>query len=106
MKQILSTTLVIAMLILVPMKHSFAGIEPFVGEITLFPGNYAPRDFAFCEGQILNINQNQILFSILGSKYGGDGRRTFALPNLKDAEKSLNGVRYIIALKGLYPPRN
>lgn len=58
-------------------------MEPFLGEIILFAGNFAPRGWAFCEGQLLPINANQALFSILGTTYGGDGRTTFALPDLR-----------------------
>ncbi|WP_100405647.1 phage tail protein [Bacillus solitudinis] len=58
-------------------------MDPFVGEIRLFAGNYAPRDWAFCEGQLLAISQNTALFSILGTTYGGDGKTTFALPDLR-----------------------
>lgn len=57
--------------------------EPFIGEIRQFPFNYAPKGWAQCNGQLLAINQNQALFSILGTTYGGDGRVTFALPNLQ-----------------------
>ena len=57
--------------------------EPFLGEIIMFGGNFAPRNWAFCSGQILPINQNQALFSILGTTYGGDGRTSFALPDLR-----------------------
>jgi microcystin-dependent protein len=89
-----------------PMEKSLAGVEPFIAEITIFAGNFAPRNWAFCEGQLIPISQNQTLFALLGDTYGGDGRTTFALPNLKDAEKSLNGARYIIALQGIFPSRN
>lgn len=58
-------------------------MEPFIGEIKLFAGNFAPRGWAFCDGQLLPINQWQALFSILGTMYGGDGRTTFALPDLR-----------------------
>jgi microcystin-dependent protein len=58
-------------------------MEPFIGQITLFAGNFAPRGWAFCEGQLLPISQNTALFSILGTTYGGDGRTTFALPDLR-----------------------
>lgn len=107
MRQILSASLIVAILSIAPMKHSFSFTvgEHLLDEIALFAGNYAPPGFAFCEGQVLNINKNMILFSVVGSTYGGDGRTTFALPNLKEAEKSLNGVRYIIAIEGRYPPR-
>lgn len=57
--------------------------EPFLGEIVMFAGNFAPRGWAFCDGQLLAINSNQALFSILGTTYGGDGRTTFALPDLR-----------------------
>lgn len=57
--------------------------EPFIGEITMFCGNFAPRGWAFCNGQLLVISQNQALFSILGTTYGGDGRTTFGLPDLR-----------------------
>ena len=58
-------------------------MEPFLGEIIMFAGNFAIRGWAFCNGQLLPINQNQALFSILGTTYGGDGRTTFALPDLR-----------------------
>jgi microcystin-dependent protein len=62
---------------------SRSGIEPFIAEIIMFGGNFAPRGWAFCDGQLLPIAQNQALFSILGTTYGGDGRTTFALPDLR-----------------------
>ncbi|MCB9057054.1 MAG: phage tail protein [Calditrichae bacterium] len=57
--------------------------EAIIGEIRMFAGNFAPRGWAFCEGQLLPIAQNTALFSILGTTYGGDGRTTFALPDLR-----------------------
>jgi microcystin-dependent protein len=57
--------------------------SPFLAEIIMFAGNFAPRGWAFCDGQILPINQNQALFSLLGTTYGGDGEVTFALPDLR-----------------------
>jgi microcystin-dependent protein len=57
--------------------------EPFIGEIRMFSGNFAPRGWALCNGQLLAIAQNTALFSILGTTYGGDGRTTFALPDLR-----------------------
>jgi microcystin-dependent protein len=59
------------------------GLEPFLGEIMLFAGNFAPTGYAFCEGQLLPISQNTALFSILGTQYGGNGQTTFALPDLR-----------------------
>ncbi len=57
--------------------------EPFVGEIRMFAGNFAPRGWAFCDGQLLAVSQNDALFSLLGTIYGGDGRTTFGLPDLR-----------------------
>lgn len=57
--------------------------EGFIGEVRMFAGNFPPRTWAFCEGQLLPISQNQALFSILGTMYGGDGRTTFGLPDLR-----------------------
>ena len=57
--------------------------DPFIAEIVMFGGNFAPRGWAFCEGQLLPISQNTALFSLLGTTYGGDGRTTFALPDLR-----------------------
>jgi microcystin-dependent protein len=108
-------------------------MEPFIAEIKLFAGNFAPRGWAFCEGQILPIMEYQALFSLVGTTYGGDGRTTFGLPDLRgrapihpaaggrigqrgggigvdggDGVKTtatLN-VNYIIALQGIFPSRN
>ena len=55
---------------------------PFIGQIDLFAGNFAPRNYSFCQGALLPISQNTALFSILGTTFGGDGRTTFGLPNL------------------------
>ncbi|RMG86774.1 MAG: phage tail protein [Chloroflexi bacterium] len=57
--------------------------EPFVGEIRMFAGNFAPRGWAFCDGQLLPISQYDALFSLLGTAYGGDGRTTFGLPDMR-----------------------
>ncbi len=58
-------------------------MDPFIGQIIMFGGNFAPRGWAFCNGQLLAIAQNTALFSILGTIYGGDGRTTFGLPELR-----------------------
>ena len=57
--------------------------QPVLGEIQIFPGNFAPTGFAFANGQLLFISQNTALFSLIGTTYGGDGRTTTALPNLQ-----------------------
>ena len=59
------------------------GLEPFIGEVSMFGGNFAPRGWALCDGQLLSVSQYTALFSILGTTYGGDGRTTFALPDLR-----------------------
>ena len=58
-------------------------MDPFIGQIVMFGGNFAPRDWAYCDGQLLAIAQHQALFSIIGTTYGGDGRSSFALPDLR-----------------------
>jgi microcystin-dependent protein len=56
--------------------------DPFIGEIRMFGGNFAPAGWAFCEGQLIPISENDALFNLIGTTYGGDGQETFALPNL------------------------
>lgn len=125
-----------------PISKNTAGAEPLLGEIILFAGNFAPRGWAFCDGQLLAVSNYSALFSLLGTTYGGDGRTTFALPDLRGRvpvhagrgpglpnmnqgqkggaeevklragdEKGVQttpylGVRYIIAIQGVYPSRN
>ena len=57
--------------------------SPYVGEIRMFGGNFAPQGWAFCNGQLISISQNEVLFTLIGTTYGGDGVQTFALPNLQ-----------------------
>jgi len=57
--------------------------EAFIGEIRMFAGNFAPRGWATCDGQLLSVSQNDALFSLLGTQYGGDGRTTFGLPDFR-----------------------
>src|ERR1700704_1029164 len=58
-------------------------MDPFVAEIRIYPFNFAPKGWAFCDGQILPLSQNTALFSLLGTTYGGDGKSTFALPDMQ-----------------------
>jgi microcystin-dependent protein len=58
-------------------------MDPFLAEIRIFPFNFAPKGWAFCDGQLLPLSQNTALFSLLGTNYGGDGRSNFALPDLQ-----------------------
>ena len=62
---------------------SRSSADPFIGEIMTVGFNFAPRNWAFCDGQLLSIAQNTALFSLLGTTYGGDGRNTFGLPDLR-----------------------
>jgi len=64
-------------------KLTMAQSDPFIGEIIMFAGNFAPRGWALCDGQLLQISQYSALFSVLGTTYGGDGRVTFGLPELR-----------------------
>jgi microcystin-dependent protein len=57
--------------------------EPFVGEIRMFGGNFAPAGWAFCQGQLMPISENDTLFNLIGTTYGGDGQETFAMPDLQ-----------------------
>src|SRR5436309_8242088 len=57
--------------------------QPYVGEIRMFAGNFAPAGWMLCEGQLLPISENETLFNLIGTTYGGDGQETFALPNLQ-----------------------
>ena len=79
----------------------------FIGQICLFPWNWAPRGWAKCDGQLLSIEQNAALFSLIGTEFGGDGRTNFALPKLTP-NKAKNGgdVAYYINLYGVYPSRS
>src|SRR6266567_3822988 len=81
-----------------------AHMEPFIGQIELFGFNFAPPGWSTCEGQLLPVNQNTALFSLLGTTFGGDGQQTFALPDLRGKAPG-DGLAYYIALQGIYPSR-
>ena len=81
--------------------------EPFIGQILLVPYNFAPRNWAFCQGQLLPIAQYTALFSLIGNTFGGDGESTFALPDLRGRIPPSSGqLNYIIALQGIFPTRD
>jgi len=80
-------------------------MEDYIGEIRLFAFNFAPKGWAACQGQLLPIRQNQPLFALLGTTYGGDGRETFGLPNLQGAVPLAQGT-WCICLEGRFPPRD
>ena len=62
---------------------SFFGVEPFLGEITIMAGDFVPKGWAACDGQLLSISENQALFTLIGTSFGGDGITTFGLPDLR-----------------------
>ncbi|MES2056448.1 MAG: tail fiber protein [Pseudomonadota bacterium] len=72
---------------------------PYLGEIKLCAFNFAPRGFALCNGQLLPINQNQALFSLFGTTYGGDGRTTFALPDLRGRTPNSFGSNFTLGAR-------
>ena len=73
---------------------------PFLGEIRVSSFGFAPRGWALCNGQLLPINQNQALFSLLGTTYGGDGRVNFALPNLQGRVAMRTGQSHVLGERG------
>jgi len=75
--------------------------NPFVAEIRIFAGNFAPTGWATCDGQLLPISQNTALFSLLGTTYGGDGKSTFALPNLQGSAPMQQGQGPGLSLRDL-----
>ena len=77
-------------------------MEYFLGGIMLFGGDFAPVGWLPCDGRVLPISQYQALFTILGTNYGGDGQKTFALPKLA---APVSGMTYLICLTGIYPSR-
>lgn len=74
--------------------------QPYVGEIRMFAGNFAPAGWMFCEGQLLPISENETLFQLIGTTYGGDGQSTFALPNLSGRIPIHQGNGVILAETG------
>lgn len=97
---------IILTLILFITCHFYASsqIEAYIGEIRMFAGNFAPVGWAFCQGQLLPIDQNEALFTILGTTYGGDGRTTFALPDLRGRvpvhQGNLQGSNFVLGQIG------
>jgi microcystin-dependent protein len=74
--------------------------QPYVGEIRMFAGNFAPVGWMFCEGQLLPISENETLFQLIGTTYGGDGESTFALPDLRGRIPLHQGNGFILAETG------
>src|SRR5258706_15441222 len=74
--------------------------QPYVGEIRMFAGNFAPVGWMFCDGQLLPISENETLFNLIGTTYGGDGQSTFALPDLRGRIPVHNGNGFVLAQTG------
>jgi microcystin-dependent protein len=74
--------------------------QPYVGEIRMFAGNFAPAGWLFCDGQLLPISENETLFQLIGTTYGGDGQSTFALPDLRGRVPVHQGNGFILAETG------
>jgi microcystin-dependent protein len=74
--------------------------QPYVGEIRMFAGNFAPVGWMFCEGQLLQISENETLFQLIGTTYGGDGQSTFALPDLRGRIPVHQGNGFVLAQRG------
>ena len=74
--------------------------QPYVGEIRMFAGNFAPAGWFFCEGQLLPISENETLFNLIGTTYGGDGSETFAVPDLRGRVPIHQGNGFILAETG------
>ena len=74
--------------------------QPYVGEIRMFGGNFAPAGWMFCEGQLLPISENETLFQLIGTTYGGDGQSTFALPDLRGRLPIHQGNSFVLAQTG------
>ena len=82
-------------------------MEVYIGTIQLFGFDYPPRGWEVCAGQILSISQNEVLFAVIGTYYGGDGQSTFALPDLRDATPcGLKPMNWCICVQGTFPMRH
>ncbi len=80
-------------------------MDPLLGDIEIFPFGFAPAYWMVCDGQILSIATNQALYALLGTNFGGNGTTTFGLPNIPE-DKCPTGMRYYIAVQGMFPPRD
>ncbi len=79
-------------------------MQAYLGQIELLPYTFTPQGWAACEGQQMPISENDALFALIGTPYGGDGQTTFALPDLRGDEPTPNS-RYCIAVEGVFPSR-
>ena len=80
-------------------------MDDYMGAIRLFPWDFEMEGWLKCRGQLLPVQQNEALFSLLGIKFGGDGQHNFMLPNLPDVPAKTGALSYYIAMQGIYPNR-
>ena len=81
-------------------------IDPYIGEVSLFPYEFEPEGWARCDGRLLPIEKQMVLFSLIGNRFGGDGRVTFALPKMPPPPTSEGAtLGYFISIGGIYPRR-
>lgn len=100
------TALVIAAATLLPGNAAACSAESYLGSVCTTAATYCPRGYAPADGQTMDITQNTALFSLLGTRYGGDGRTTFALPDLRKQGGKGAKLLHCIALTGYFPPQN
>lgn len=83
-------------------------MDPYIGQIQLFPYNFEPRGWVLCDGRTMQIMPNQALYSLIGTTFGGNGATEFKLPDLRNANPlaTTNQMKYYIAVEGLYPMRS
>jgi microcystin-dependent protein len=79
--------------------------DPFVGETRVFSFDFAPEGWLPCDGRLLSISENTVLFALIGNKYGGDGKSNFAIPTLKGPDSGGEALGYYLAIVGVFPPR-
>jgi len=79
--------------------------EAFIGEVRAMPYDFLPTGWAPCDGRLLEVGANPALYSLLGSRYGGDGKTTFALPKIPPLKGKEGTLQYCIAIRGMFPRR-
>lgn len=80
-------------------------MEPFIGQIQLFPYSFVPNQWSICDGSSIDIAHNQVLYALIGTTFGGDGTTTYNLPDLRGKEPA-EGLTYCIAMVGMFPSRS
>lgn len=106
-KSIKAAGLALAGLALTLPSVANAGPDEYIGELILVGYNFCPRDTIEADGRLLEISKNTALFSLYGTMYGGDGRRTFALPDMRGTfDRNGNALKYCVVTEGIFPSRS